>query len=109
MGKYKRAKCPCRSIRPQLFRRVNQNTSIWIKDLATGSSVPIVQPAATGYSSLTFSPDGTELYYLTVRQGLLNGVIYRIPVFGGTPRQVAQDVWSYFALAPNGQQVAFVR
>jgi Tol biopolymer transport system component len=44
------------------------------------------------------------------RKGFKNAVIARAPIFGGTPPQeVVRDVWSGFALSPDGRRVAFFR
>ena len=32
-----------------------------------------------------------------------------MPVFGGTPQYLIEEVWSSFALSPDGRQIAFFR
>lgn len=83
--------------------------SIKLKNIANGSTVEIMPPIREGYSGLTFSPDGNYLYFTTSRPGVKNGVIARVPVFGGTPQYLVQEVWSTFTLSPDGRQIAFFR
>ncbi|MBA3692974.1 MAG: serine/threonine-protein kinase, partial [Acidobacteria bacterium] len=44
--------------------------SLWTRQVATQSNVPIVAPATVGYSGLTFSPDGDYVYYTAASQEL---------------------------------------
>ncbi len=89
--------------------RDNDHESIWIKNIATGSAVQILPSLANGYSSLVFSPDGNYLFYKTNRQGSPNGVVCRVPIFGGVPQEIAKDVWSYVSVSPDSKQIAFIR
>lgn len=82
--------------------------SVWLKNIATGSTVQIM-PAAADYRGLTFSPDGNELFYKSYHPGSKDAFIARVPMLGGTPREVARDIWSDFGLSPDGRQVAFIR
>ena len=90
------------------FHDADQDT-IKLKNIANGSTVQIMPPISGGYSNLAFSPDGNYLYFTTSRQGLKNAVIARVPVFGGTPQYLIEEVWSGFALSPDGRQIAFFR
>jgi Tol biopolymer transport system component/DNA-binding winged helix-turn-helix (wHTH) protein len=83
--------------------------SIKLKNIANGSTVQIMPPSAQGYGNLAFSPDGNYLYFTTSRPGLKNAVIARVPVFGGTPQYLIEEVWSGFSLSPDGRQIAFFR
>lgn len=84
--------------------------SIRLKNIANGSTIQIMPPMATeGYENLAFSPDGNYLYFTTTRPGAKNSVIARVPVFGGTTQYLIEEVWSSFALSPDGRQIAFFR
>jgi Tol biopolymer transport system component/DNA-binding winged helix-turn-helix (wHTH) protein len=87
----------------------NDQDSIKLRNIANGSTVQIMPPIAGGYGNLAFSPDGNYLYFTTGRPGLKNAVIARVPVFGGTPQYLVEEVWSGFALSPDGRQIAFFR
>jgi Tol biopolymer transport system component/DNA-binding winged helix-turn-helix (wHTH) protein len=86
-----------------------ERESVRLRNIANGSTVEVMPPALEGYGNLAFSPDGGYLYFTTRRSGVKNSIIARAPVFGGTPQEVVREVWSSFALSPDGHQVAFFR
>src|SRR6516164_5257043 len=62
------------------------------------------------YTGLTFTPDGNYLYFVRIEpQRPAIGILYQIPVFGGTPQKLIEDVDSAVTFSPDGQQMAFVR
>jgi Tol biopolymer transport system component/DNA-binding winged helix-turn-helix (wHTH) protein len=87
-------------------RLAEEQGSVWIKQIATGSSFQTLPPSRKGYRSLAFSPDGQYLFF---RDQADPGAIYRAPVFGGAPKKVADDVWSDFSVSPDGGRLAFIR
>ena len=82
--------------------------SLWIRQVSTANDKLIVQPAPVGYFGLTFSPDGSELYYI-IKQNLDAGTLYRIPVLGGTPVKLLEKLDGPVTFSPDGKQFAFVR
>jgi serine/threonine protein kinase/Tol biopolymer transport system component len=84
--------------------------SLWLRHIATGSNTQVVAPAATRYQALTFSRDGSYLYFLRRdEEEHVIGILYAAPVLGGTPHVVAKDVDSQITFSPDGQQFAFLR
>ncbi|HKD45447.1 MAG TPA: protein kinase [Candidatus Angelobacter sp.] len=84
--------------------------SLWMRHIPTNSVTQIVQPADTQYTGLTFSPDGNYIYYTRFekdRPGL--GLLYQIPVLGGTPRLIVTDVDSRISFSPDGRRFTFRR
>src|SRR5437667_9328240 len=69
-------------------------SSLWVKYLATGSNVQIVPPAGLGAGAgqSTFSPDGNYIYYLRNERGRVQGVLYQVPVLGGTSKMLLETV-----------------
>ena len=65
--------------------------SLWIRQVSTANDKLIVQPARVGYFGLTFSPDGSEIYY-AVKANLDAGTLYRIPTLGGTPVKLLEKI-----------------
>ena len=58
---------------------------------------------------MTFTPDGSYLYFVRIEPQRPNiGVLYKIPVLGGTEKLI-DDVDSAVTFSPDGQQMAFVR
>ncbi|MGH9948329.1 MAG: winged helix-turn-helix domain-containing protein [Pyrinomonadaceae bacterium] len=87
-------------------RLQDQNSAIWVKQIANGSSVQTLPYSKKGYKSLVFSPNGGYLYF---REEGSVGPIFQVPVLGGTPKPVADNVGSDFSLSPDGGRLAFVR
>ncbi len=83
--------------------------SLWLRQVATATDVPLVAPDDIQYFSLTISPDGNFLYYASGGTTIRNRVLYRMPVLGGNPRKVIEDVGSPISFSPDGKQIAFVR
>ena len=84
--------------------------SLWLRHIATGSNAQVVAPVATHYQALTFSPEGSYLYFVRRdEEEHIMGILYAAPVLGGTPHMVAKDVDSPITFSPNGQHFAFLR
>jgi eukaryotic-like serine/threonine-protein kinase len=84
--------------------------SLWLRHIETGSNTQVVAPAATRYQALTFSPDGSYLYFLRRdEEEHVIGILYAAPVLGGTPHVVARDVDSSITFSPDGRRFAFLR
>ena len=84
--------------------------SLWMRHIATDSVAPILPPTEARYTGLSFTPDGNYLYFVRVEPQRPDiGVLYQIPVLGGTPQKLVEDVDSAVTFSPDGQQMAFVR
>ncbi|MDT4955590.1 MAG: eukaryotic-like serine/threonine-protein kinase [Acidobacteriota bacterium] len=83
---------------------------LWVRQIAIGNNIRIVAPAEVDYRGLTFSPDGSYVYYVSYeRSGTGRGRLYQVPALGGPAREVKQDVDSPVSFSANGKQFAFVR
>src|SRR5215204_1709068 len=87
-------------------RHEEAGESVWVKQIATESSMRILPPSAKGFASLVFSPDGKYLYF---REDADGSAIYQTTVFGAEPKKVAENDWDVFSVSPDGRQFAFVR
>ncbi|MGH9800955.1 MAG: DPP IV N-terminal domain-containing protein [Blastocatellia bacterium] len=83
--------------------------SLWVRQVATNSSSQVVASAEIIFSGVTFSPDDNFIYYVARPRGGVMGKLYQVPLLGGTPREVMNDVDSPITFSPNGQFFAFVR
>ncbi|HXY13167.1 MAG TPA: protein kinase [Terriglobales bacterium] len=90
--------------------------TLWVRQVGSGSDVQIVPAADVRYGGLTFSRDGDFLYVTQgERSGSSLGVLYKMPVLGGTKKRLIADVniGRYFvnpvSLSSDGQRVAFLR
>ncbi len=88
----------------------NGQKSLRLQHMATGSDTQITPPAPAQYTSLTFSPNGDFVYFCSmVPEKPGSTSLYRIPVLGGTPHQIAEDVDYGVSFSPDGVEFAFVR
>ncbi|HEY6805706.1 MAG TPA: protein kinase [Pyrinomonadaceae bacterium] len=81
--------------------------TLWVKHVATSSTVKIIPAADVHYSGITFSPDGSYIYYASVasRQSSLS----QIPVLGGPQRKLIDDADGPISFSPDGTRFVFRR
>jgi eukaryotic-like serine/threonine-protein kinase len=84
--------------------------SLWMSQVATLSQVQIIPPAEVMYQGVTLSHDGNFIYYV-VRDEKKNpkGMLYQVPLLGGSTRKLFGDVGSPITLSPDDKRLAFVR
>jgi serine/threonine protein kinase len=85
---------------------VNENgkDTIRLRQTATNSDVEIVAPVETEMTNLSFTRDGTYLYYL---QGGFQGTLFQVPTLGGSPKRIAVKVISGAGISPDGNSIAY--
>ena len=83
--------------------------SLWVRQVATGSSVPIAPPSEVAYGGLTFSNDSNYIYYSTAARGDTLWTLFQVPTLGGTSKKVIDRVDSAVTFSPDGRRLAFVR
>ncbi|HUL33851.1 MAG TPA: protein kinase [Candidatus Eisenbacteria bacterium] len=84
--------------------------SLWLHHIPTETNKQVVEPAATRYESLRFSPDGNYIYFLRREEAEESiSVLYRASVLGGTPQVLVKDVDSPITFSPDGSHFAFLR
>ncbi len=91
-------------------RADNAEQTLWIHHIPTASNTQIAPGIAGQYIGLGFSPDANYVYfsrYESSRQGI--GMLYRVPVLGGTPKLLVTDIDTGFSISPDGNTVVFLR
>jgi eukaryotic-like serine/threonine-protein kinase len=83
--------------------------SLWLRQVATASDVQLAAPDNIFYLALTISPDGDYLYFIYGGTTIRNRVLYQMPLVGGNPKKIIEDVGSPVGFSPDGKQIAFVR
>lgn len=83
--------------------------SLWVRQVAATNNVQIVAPAPVEYRGITFSQDGNHVYYVIYDKLSNPSLLYEVPVLGGTPRRLLEDVDSPVTLSPDGKRCAFIR
>ena len=81
--------------------------SIHVRELATASDLRVTSMSDSSYSGLSFSPDGTFVYYL--ENQVETGTLYRVSKLGGGQRSVLENVNTAVTFSPDGSRMAFVR
>src|SRR5262249_36365941 len=90
--------------------REEGRTSLWLRQVDTDSIQEIVPPAKVDYSDLALSPDGSYVYFVrSSDKASAMRALYRVPVFGGAPVKLIDDLYLHFTLSPDGKQLAFAR
>lgn len=84
-------------------------SSLWVRQTATSSNVQIVPPSETRYVGLTFSIDGNYVYYVVYEKNAAIGYVYQIPVLGGSPRKIIEDVDTPITFSADGKRFAWIR
>lgn len=82
--------------------------SVRLRNIATESEIIVVPPVEALMGVAQFSPDGNFIYYSQSVRGD-NGTIYKIPVLGGEPLRITENLWSGFSVSPDGRFIAFPR
>ena len=90
----------------------NGAQSLLLHHIPTNSQRTIVQDPAYKYDRVTFSPDGSYIYFridAPGQSGLVRWDEYRIPVLGGQPTRVIAGVDFPLTFIDGGQRVCFYR
>jgi serine/threonine protein kinase len=83
--------------------------SLWLLQVETGSRTQISPPALTTYSPLTLSNDGNYLYYVRHDKEHPDGGLFKLPILGGSPHKLLEDLDTGVAISPDGKRLAFGR
>jgi eukaryotic-like serine/threonine-protein kinase len=90
--------------------RDGEMESLNVRQVATGSDVQIRPPAVVVYYGLTFSPDANYIYFTeSSKDNPLYSSLYKMPVLGGSPQKIIDDIDTSISFSPDGKQFAFVR
>ncbi len=84
--------------------------SLWLRQVATLTDLQLREPdSKVVYRSLTISRDGDFLYYVDDGTSLRNRILYQMPLVGGSPKKIVDDIGTPIGLSPDGKQMAYAR
>jgi len=84
--------------------------SLWLRQTSAASDREIVAGADVEYLGVTFTRDGSFVYYVTSERNTQFGVLHKVPTIGGRdPQEVLRDIDSAVTFSPDGARLAFVR
>jgi Tol biopolymer transport system component len=91
-------------------QRDGGDQSLWVQQLATGSTVQLLPPDQVMFVAVSFTPDGNYVMFVRSDKNTQNfRYLYQIPVLGGTPKQLIRDIDSAPTFSPDGREFVFVR
>ena len=82
--------------------------SIWVRQIATSSDVPIVPPSDATYANFSFTHDGNYLYF-NKREKNGPDSLYQMPSIGGLARKIIENFSSRVVLSSDDKRIAFIR
>lgn len=83
--------------------------SLWLKQLATHATEPLIPTSEIEYGGLTFSPDGNHIYYIARLKSDSRNALYRIPLIKGPPKKILDDLEGSISFSPDGSRFVFPR
>jgi eukaryotic-like serine/threonine-protein kinase len=82
--------------------------SLWYRQTAGGRPLQLVESDG-GFWGITFSKDGTAIYYAIKSATEPLGTLFSIPVLGGSPRRILSGIDSSVTFSPDGRRLAYLR
>jgi Tol biopolymer transport system component/DNA-binding winged helix-turn-helix (wHTH) protein len=87
----------------------NGQFSLWVKQIDTVSQIELLGPTESRITGLTYSPDSKNIFYNLEDSTTKTFDLHQIPMLGGTPKKILQDIGSGVTFSPDGQRFAFIR
>ena len=84
-------------------------TTLWIGHTSGGEPIELRPSADITYHILRFSSDSNSLYYVVSGKEYPTGALFRIPVFGGVPEKLRENIKTRITFAPDMKQFAYVK
>ncbi len=83
------------------------SNSLWIRLTNTSANLRLTTPTKKDLVGLTFSHEGDAVYFLEDTDG--RWTLYSVPVLGGAPRKLTENLETPVTFSPDGRKIAFVR
>jgi Tol biopolymer transport system component/DNA-binding winged helix-turn-helix (wHTH) protein len=90
-------------------KRDKERDGIWVRQVTSASELPVVASENARIRGIAFSPDSSFIYYTMYAEDNQVGALWRVPVLGGTPREMLKDIDSSISFSPEGSRVTFFR
>jgi DNA-binding winged helix-turn-helix (wHTH) protein/Tol biopolymer transport system component len=87
----------------------SEGNSLWVQQVGTASNVLLLPPVKAQVYELTFTPDGSHIFYNLFWGDNADPQVFRIPSLGGVSEKIPNVIASYIAFAPDGKRFAYVQ
>lgn len=97
-----------------LVEKNNNLSTLFLRQASNANQIELIPPTKDDFIGVTFSPDNEFIFYavyepLDEKGQIKIGVLYKVPILGGTRTEVLKDIDSPVALSPDGKKYAFIR
>ncbi len=82
--------------------------SLVLHNLPSGSETTIIAPQVLHLFNIQFSPDGKHVYY-SAHNAASRLAVFRIPLYGGSPHLITDELAHSFSISPDGDWLAFYK
>ncbi len=93
--------------------RKTDGDAILLRQIEDGNMLEVLPKSNLLISGISFSPDNSGIYYSAYPKGpsptAKVAKLYRIPILGGAPREILNDIDSPVAISQDNKKLAFVR
>jgi Tol biopolymer transport system component len=82
--------------------------SLWVRQISTGSDIPLVPVGPVHYVDCIVSPGGDYVYYVSADNATDIGSVHRVPLLGGGVTQtIVHDLHGRIAISRDGKWIAY--
>lgn len=97
-----------------LVEKKGESQTLFVRQTANANQLEIIPPTKNNFIGVTFSPDSDFIYYAVYQEkdpdtSVQLGVLYKVPILGGTRTEILIDIDSPVAISPDKKKYAFVR
>jgi eukaryotic-like serine/threonine-protein kinase len=88
---------------------IGKARNLWLRQLSTNSDTQVLSPIER-VLSLSFSPDQSYLFYrIAQAEDITRSNLYRVPILGGKPQIVVQNIDGDVSFVNDGRELCFER
>ncbi len=87
----------------------SEGNSLWIQQVGTASNVRLLPPVKAQVYELTFTPDGSYIFYSLFADGNADLEFYRISSLGGVSEKIPNVIASFISFSPAGKRLAYAQ